>query len=449
MIWTAGQHLQNGKYEIQEVLGQGGFGITYRALHLRLNEAIVIKTPNEYLKHDPDYDKYVQRFVNEGQILARLSREPHPHIVRVWDLFEEGDVPCLVMDFVPGENLFQLVRRKGALSETEIVPCIRQIGEALATIHEAGLVHRDAHPGNIIIRPSGGAVLIDFGIVKELIPSTQSSTGEAGNRGFAPYEQISRGSRDPTVDVYCLAATLYFAVTGQRPVPSLDRKLHDAVLISPRQLNPTLSKHINLAILEGMALEAEERPPTMQKWLELLEESRIGSSPSPNSPLSNPGHPTLSPQPIHQPHSFAPHPTPNYAKKSFQTRPLPWGWLLLTVAMYAILGVILAINAVQMPIWAVAIIGAVVAAVARAWDGLGANVLAGVWALAVVGALTAGSTVLAGVLVIALVVALVLAFAAEKLVKSFSRFHTFLILLSLSLAGLGAGWAIGMFIQMP
>ncbi|WP_416671687.1 serine/threonine protein kinase [Egbenema bharatensis] len=482
MIWTPGQHLRSGKYEIQDVLGQGGFGITYIARHFplqepALEESVVIKTPNEHLKHDPDYEKYVQRFIKEGQTLAWLSQESHPHIVRFWDFFEEEGIPCLVMDFVPGENLFQLVRQRGALPEDEIVPYIRQIGEALSTIHEAGLVHRDAHPGNIIIRPHGKAVLIDFGIAKELVPSTQSSTGEAGNRGFAPYEQISRGSREPVVDVYCLAATLYYAVTGQRPVTSLDRKLHDAVLTTPRQIQPALSKHLNWAILEGMALEADERPQSMPEWLKLLEEPRIASPP----PHQNPAHVTYSAHSGYSAHSShsaqsshptqaTPYPIPpgsryprTYRKKSAQTASAPLGWLILTFTILAALGI--ALNIYSKPLlseplllaWALILAGAGIGTLAKAktgvmigsvvWGltlaaaGIGyeAGALPGtvVWTLA-----WAGVGAWAGALI--LIMAMVL--AGVELSKSFSNFQTFLILLSTSLAGLWVGWTIGMSI---
>lgn len=101
MPWTAGQRLQGGKYVINTVLGQGGFGITYKALHVELNRTVVIKTPNEYLSHDPEYDKYIERFIAEGRTLARLSQDPHPHIVGVIDLFREDTTHCLVMHFVP------------------------------------------------------------------------------------------------------------------------------------------------------------------------------------------------------------------------------------------------------------------------------------------------------------------------------------------------------------
>lgn len=270
MTWVTGQKLQNGKYIIQQVLGQGGFGITYQALQVNLNRSVVIKTPNKYLQNDPEYDKYIEKFIAEGQLLARLSKDPHPHIVGIIELFQESNIYCLVMEFISGENLFQIVKRKGALPEAEIITYIRQIGAALIMIHEAGLVHRDAHPGNIMIKDNGKAVLIDFGIAKQIIPATQSSTDKSAHERFAPYEQRYKGSRDPRVDIYCLAASLYYGVTGQSPINSLARKLDDELLIAPQEIIVTISNELNQAILKGMALEAKDRPESMQIWLEML-----------------------------------------------------------------------------------------------------------------------------------------------------------------------------------
>jgi len=256
MPWTAEQQLQGGKYVIEEVLGQGGFGITYKALHVELNRQVVIKTPKENLSHDPKFNRFIDRFIKEGEILERLSKDPHPHIVGVIERFQEGATHCLVMDFVEGENLFEAVVRRGALPEAEIVRYIRQIGQALIVVHREELVHRDAHPGNIMLTSNGKAVLIDFGIAKDIVPRALTTTGRAGNDAFAPYEQKHSGSREPTVDVYCLAATLYYAVTGKCPTTSLDRKLklNNASLTPPKQINPSISNRLNEAILKGMAL---------------------------------------------------------------------------------------------------------------------------------------------------------------------------------------------------
>ncbi|MDZ8104430.1 MAG: serine/threonine-protein kinase, partial [Nostoc sp. DedQUE12a] len=343
MPWTTGQRLQGGKYVIDKILGQGGFGITYKALHVELNRTVVIKTPNEHLSHEPEYDKYIDRFIQEGRTLARLSQDPHPHIVGVIDLFKEGTTHCLVMDFVPGENLFETVRRRGALPETEIVPCIRQIGEALMVVHQAGLVHRDAHPGNIMLRTNGKAVLIDFGIAKELLPKTLSSTGNAGNHGFAPYEQMTRGSREPTVDVYCLAATLYYVVTGQNPTTSLVRRLHDVPLTPPKQIISGISDQLNQAILKGMALEAKDRPQSMQAWLAMLE-----------APKATPPPPVES---VHRKEVVRSKAKLNLkpildkpATKSL--RVIPWGWLVGVLLGYLLIGYLLAASNAAYIVWA-------------------------------------------------------------------------------------------------
>lgn len=270
MVWAKKHQLQNGKYIIEEVLGQGGFGITYKALDTEINQYVVIKTPNEYLKYDPQYDKYVDKFKKEAKRLAKFSTNPHPHIVRTRHFFQEVNSYCLVMDFIDGETLFEMVRRRGRIPEKEAVRYIKQIGKALKIIHRSNLVHRDAHPGNIMVNRDGKAILIDFGIAKELIPTTQSSTGNAGNHGFAPFEQIYKGSREPNVDVYCLSATFYFVLTGQHPTNSVTRKLDNGRLIPPKDLVPSINKKINKAIIKGMALEPKFRPRTMHKWLCLM-----------------------------------------------------------------------------------------------------------------------------------------------------------------------------------
>ena len=273
MVWQTGQRLQGGKFEIIEILGQGGFGITYKARNRALEIDVVIKTPNTLQRKDSEYAQYIQQFQEEGRKLARFSANPHPHIVRILDIFLEDQVPCLVMDFIQGQTLMEKVKNQGSLSESECLKYIRQIGDALATVHQAGFVHRDAHPGNIMIQPNGKAILIDFGIAKNIIPATRSSTNNAANLSFAPYEQIYKGSnasREPNVDVYSLAATFYYAITGKLPTPSMERRLDNRPLIPPQQFNRQLSGHINDAIILGMALEKENRPQSMSAWLEQL-----------------------------------------------------------------------------------------------------------------------------------------------------------------------------------
>ena len=284
MVWQAGHLLNNGKYEILEVLGRGGFGLTYKARNQDLDMEVVIKTPDILQKRDIEYEEYVKQFQAEGRKLAKFSETTHPHIVRVLYFFTEDQVPCLVMDFIQGQTLMEKVKAQGKLSEAECLKYIRQIGGALEAVHQAGMVHRDAHPGNIMIQPNGNAILIDFGIAKEIIPASSSSTNSGANFSFAPYEQIfehlqSRdralenitSNRQPSVDIYTLSATFYYAITGQKPMPAFDRKSNNRLLVSPKEINPNLSEHVNTGITLGMALEKGDRPQSMSDWLQQLE----------------------------------------------------------------------------------------------------------------------------------------------------------------------------------
>ena len=141
MLWTPGQILKTRPLRIDTILGMGGFGMTYKATHLQLKHQVVLKTPNLSLQNDPEYANFVRRFIREGQILAKFCQNTHPGIVRVSDLFEEAGLHCLVMDLIVGQSLYNTVQQQGRLPDTEAVAIIRQIGEALSDVHQAGIVH--------------------------------------------------------------------------------------------------------------------------------------------------------------------------------------------------------------------------------------------------------------------------------------------------------------------
>jgi serine/threonine protein kinase len=265
MILSPGDSLQNGKYIIEKSLGKGGFGITYKAENRGLERTVVIKTINEEKIQDTNNQKYLTRFKREARVLANLIR--HPHIVQVYDLFEENGIPYLVMEFLSGESLGSLVKKQGKLSESLALQYISQIGSALEFVHKGNLVHRDAHPDNIMI-VQNKAILIDFGIVGR-IDASYITNEHPTHYYFAPYEQRD-GSIDPKVDIYAIAASLYYALTAQHPTPSLNRKYKNESLIPPKQLNSSISLKVEAAILKGMELEAKNRPQSMQDWLKLL-----------------------------------------------------------------------------------------------------------------------------------------------------------------------------------
>lgn len=278
--WQPGAKLKNRPYRIESILGEGGFGITYKAQHLKLDIPVVIKTPNRRLQQDVNYAKYVQDFEREGKQLAKLGLNPHPHIVQVRDSFNEGTLPCLVMDFIPGKSLYDLVQTQGKLTESQAIAYIRQVGSALIVCHQAGIIHRDVHPHNIIIRTDNGkAVLIDFGIAGNAHTSRNT---HSGNRAFAPWEQVAyweeQNSKTPQVDIYTLAASLYYLVTGEVPYECLARKYNNRQLEIPQQLNPNLSQQTNDAILKGMEIMPENRPHSMAAWLKLLPNNTTNSA---------------------------------------------------------------------------------------------------------------------------------------------------------------------------
>jgi eukaryotic-like serine/threonine-protein kinase len=278
MAWKAGQKLQRGKYTIEKALGQGGFGITYLVKDKQGNQ-LVVKTLNEWLQCQYDFENFQQDFLNEA---LRLAKFRHPHIVRVDEVIQEGDLWGIVMEYIDGEDLAHRVWQQGALSESEALHYIQQIGEALTLVHNNGLLHRDIKPLNIMVRKSQlEAVLIDFGIAREFTPNLTQTHTQSLSDGFAPIEQYDwRAKRGAYTDVYALAATLYALVTGEMPMPSPVRAF-GTLLQPPKQLNPKISDRVNRGILQGMAMKPEERPQSVAEWLGILGGSKVTPGLSP------------------------------------------------------------------------------------------------------------------------------------------------------------------------
>ena len=259
---------QRPQYVVETEIGEGGFGVTYKAKHQDLNFPVVIKTPNSRLCRDANYPKYVEGFRKEGRTLAKISENHHPNIVRIIDFFEEDNLPCLVMDFVKGENLYHLVQDKGILLESTAIDYIKQIADALSLCHQNGIIHRDAHPGNMILREnSNTVVLIDFGLAGNV---NSESINQAANLAFAPWEQMLETEKSATIDVYTLAASLFYLVTGDTPTPSLARKMLNNNLIEPKRINSRISNRLNQAIIKGLELEPKNRPQSMKEWVALF-----------------------------------------------------------------------------------------------------------------------------------------------------------------------------------
>lgn len=270
MAWEKGQTLQYDKYSIIEVIGKGGFGLTYLARDNFRKQDVVIKRPVQL--DGEDMDKYYQRLKREGEVLVPLN---HPNIVKVIDRFWEDGIPCLVIEYVKGKTLYQYIDSKKYLSQDKALECFRKLAEALQVVYQEKIYHCDIHPGNIMIRDSSEEpVLIDFGSAKLLQPHSVSVSTTI-NTSFSPYEQMLGGEPLPTWDVYALAASMYFAVTGKKPLPAAHRMSKNNDFIPPQKERRELSDWVNQAILKGMALEPEDRSQSMEAWLDLLQPPKV------------------------------------------------------------------------------------------------------------------------------------------------------------------------------
>ncbi len=244
----------NNRYRLVKLLAQGGFGTVYRAWDLNLKIACALK---ENLRITPDAQR---QFDREAAMLASLQ---HPNLPRVTDHFSiPGQGEYLVMDFVEGEDLQQILDRTGApVPEHQALAWIDQVCDALTYLHThtPPIIHRDVKPANIKITPQGRAILVDFGIAKAYTPNAKTTQGaRAVTPGYSPPEQYGQGSTDARSDIYALGATLYTILTVQEPVESIQRNLGTS-LVAPRQVNPGISPHIEAAMLRALNILPDHR----------------------------------------------------------------------------------------------------------------------------------------------------------------------------------------------
>ena len=280
-----GSLLQGGKYRIEKVLGQGGFGITYLGVQVGLNRQVAIKEffMKEYCNREEDtshvtvpsigsrqqVDRFRDKFMKEAQSIASLS---HPSIIRIYDVFEENGTAYYVMEYHSHGSLSELVQRSGRLDETDALRYIRQIADALAYIHERNMNHLDIKPSNVLLDDKDNVVLIDFGMSKRYDEEgNQTSTTPVGiSHGYAPMEQYNAGGVNtfsPQVDIYSLGATLYKLLTGKTP-PQANEVFNEGLPALPSYVFASTVR----AITEAMRPARKDRPCSVGNFLSLLDE---------------------------------------------------------------------------------------------------------------------------------------------------------------------------------
>lgn len=278
------------RYIVGQKLGMGGFGITYKAWDCKLETVMAIKeyfpsglvnrlphTSDVILvshKHEKDFLSGKNRFIEEARNLAKFNS--HPNIVNVFEYFEANNTAYIVMEFLDGKTLGDVIKEQ----DYQPLPCEQCVDiavslcAALRSIHKVNILHRDISPNNIMLCKDGKVKLFDFGAAR--FASGIESLTIVVKPGFAPPEQYNRvDSQGPSTDIYALGATLYFALTGEIPEESTDRKKEDT-LAAPEEVNPSIPHYISVTIMRAMAVEPQYRFANVDDFEKgLLQEKRI------------------------------------------------------------------------------------------------------------------------------------------------------------------------------
>lgn len=275
------------RYQILECIGEGGMGVVCRGFDLDLEETVAVK----FLRADlADDDSLRARFRREVKLARRVT---HPHVARVFEFGRDGALCFLTMEYVAGESLHALVRREAPLPPAQALHLAIQLCEGLAAAHDAGVIHGDIKPGNILVAPIRGAVLTDFGISQALSEGNLGDGGTTGTPFYMAPEQVRGEQLRPQTDVYAVGVVLFEALTGRSPWPENDpvgllackRRGHepDLARIAP-DLPVAWARLISACLRDA----PHERPPDARALLAGLTAMRDAPVPRDISPPPSP-----------------------------------------------------------------------------------------------------------------------------------------------------------------
>jgi serine/threonine protein kinase len=266
------------EYRITDVLGVGGFGITYLARDTMLEKDVAIKEyfPSGVVSRKPegavtmtgphvesDYHAGLDRFLKEARTLATFS---HPNIVRVLRYFQANDTGYMVMDYERGVSLRSWLQRNPQPEEETLLTLIAPLLEGIEKVHNVGFLHRDIKPDNVFIRDNGSPVLIDFGSARQAVGGTQTLTAMV-TPGYAPFEQYGAGAEQgPYTDIYALGGVLVYAMTGRNPPDAIVRMKNDRLGDELSSASLRYSPRVIDAVRHAMAVDEKQRPQTIAEW---------------------------------------------------------------------------------------------------------------------------------------------------------------------------------------
>jgi predicted ATPase/predicted Ser/Thr protein kinase len=267
-----------GRYEVLEELGKGGMGRVYKVLDREINEEVALKLLNPEVASD---SPTIERFRNELKLARKVT---HKNVCRMHDINKEKDTHFITMEYVPGEDLKSVIRRKKRYSEDEAISLAEQICAGLGEAHRLGVTHRDLKPQNIMIDEEGQARIMDFGIARSR--ETKGATEEGlviGTPDYMSPEQVEGGEADPRSDIYSLGVVLYEMVTGRVPFEgktalSVALKHKTETPLDPRKISEQLSPEFSSIILKCLEKEKEKRFRTAEELLTELQNYREGST---------------------------------------------------------------------------------------------------------------------------------------------------------------------------
>ena len=297
----------DGKYLVGEMLGQGGFGITYIGFDLLLEQKIAIKEYfpmstgmvsregrstvvwSDAVMQKSGVEKGFDSFLKEARKMAKLRSIPS--VVGVNSVFIQNETAYIVMDFIEGETLLKKLQREGPMDYGTCVSLMTPIMQALSEVHKHGIIHRDISPDNIMVQNDGRLILLDLGAAKDLDiqgkDGNVQSSQMVAKHGFSPVEQYGQaGKIGPWTDVYAMAATIYYCCTGVLPPSATDRMIEDTLTCRPR-----LTKEQFDVLAFCMSVLPQKRPQNMDALLQIVTHPVKNTRPTGDVPKTEPVRP--------------------------------------------------------------------------------------------------------------------------------------------------------------